>query len=236
VRLQLARVQENWHHRILAAVGIRAELETSEGICPKCGGPTEVQKSVEHRIVTLEHGDFIAYETVRICKARCRQASGELVTKRSEALALKISPGRVYGYDVEVYVGRARFLHHRQREEIRNELAQRYCISISSGQVSDLAAQFLEHLEALHISRAPELKVALDRDGGYPLHLDATGEDGRGTPRAIYCLDYRIFHLGAYIIGRWLSGVQYELFQSIQFEGLNKITLLGSLGLARKYT
>jgi hypothetical protein len=130
----LARVHEDWHHRIFAAVGIRADLEPSAGLCLQCGGATEVQKSVEHRVVTLEHGDFIAHETVHVCKARCRQASGELVTRRSEALLLKISPGKVYGYDVETYVGIERFLHHRQREEIRSELAQRYGINISSGQ------------------------------------------------------------------------------------------------------
>ena len=136
MRLQLARVHEDWHHRIFAAVGIRADLEPSAGLCLQCGGATEVQKSVEHRVVTLEHGDFIAHETVHVCKARCRQASGELVTRRSEALLLKISPGKVYGYDVETYVGIERFLHHRQREEIRSELAQRYGINISSGQIS----------------------------------------------------------------------------------------------------
>jgi hypothetical protein len=199
VRLQLARVQEDWQHRIFAAVGITAELECSEGPCPQCGGPTEVQKSWEHRVVTLEHGDFMAHETVHVCKARCRQASGELVTSRSEALVLKVSPGKVYGYDVEVYVGIERFLHHGQREEIRGELGQRYGISLSSGQVSNLAAHFLEHLEALHTSRAPELRAAMDRDGGYPLHLDATGEDGRGTMLVAFS-GWRRWVLGAWKI------------------------------------
>lgn len=199
MRLQLFRVQEDWHNRIFAAVGIRAELEPSEGLCLQCGGPTVVQKSVEHRIVTLEHGDFIAHETVHVCKARCRQASGELVTKRSEALALKVSPGKVYGYDVETFVGIERFLHYRQREEIRTELEQRHGIGISSGQVSDLAAQFLEHIQALHVSRAPELRAAMEHDGGYPLHLDATGEDGRGTMLVAFS-GWRRWVLGAWKI------------------------------------
>jgi hypothetical protein len=181
VRLELARLQQDWRQRIFGTVGIRVELESSEGPCRQCGGPTEVQKSVEHRVVTLEYGDFIAHETVYACKARCRQTSGELVTRRSEALVLKVFPGKVYGYDVEVFVGIERFLHHRQREEIRTELAQRYGISISSGQVSDLAMHFLKHVKELHTSRAPELRAAMDRDGGYPLHIDSTGEDGRGT-------------------------------------------------------
>jgi len=181
VRIQFARMQEDWRHRIFAAVGIRAELETSKGPCLQCGGPMEVQKSVAHRVVTLEHGDFIAHETVQVCQARCRQASGELVTRRSDALVFKVSPGRVFGYDVEVHVGIERFLHQRQREEILGQLEQQYGVIASSGEASNLAARFLEHLEALHASRAPELRAAMERDGGYPLHLDSTGEDGRGT-------------------------------------------------------
>ena len=89
----------------LGAAGIRAELETPERPCPRCGGPTEVQKSVHHRVVTLEHGDIIAQETIRVCKARCRQPSGELVTERSDALAPKVPPIKVHGYELEVHDG-----------------------------------------------------------------------------------------------------------------------------------
>jgi len=181
VRIEFARMEEEWRHRIFGAVGITAELETPEGPCLQCSGPTEVQKSVKHRVVTLGYGDIIVQETVRVCKTRCRRASGGLVTRRSDALVLKVSPGKVFGYDVEVHVGMERFLHHRQREEIRDDLAERYGVIVSSGEVSHLAAHFLEHLQALHASRAPELRAAMKRDGGYPLHLDATGEDGRGT-------------------------------------------------------
>ncbi len=176
----MSRLQEDWRQRIFAS-GVKAELETSRGCCPQCGGPTKIQKSVEHRVVTLEHGDFLAHETVAVCKARCRQSSGELVTRRSEVLGLKVSLGKVYGYDVEIHVGIERFLHYRQRDEILSGLKQRFGIMVSSGEVSALTTSFLEHLAALHIRRAPELRAAMDRDGGYPLHLDATGEDGRGT-------------------------------------------------------
>ncbi len=195
--MQLSRLEEDCRHRIFGTAGVRAEPETSERCCRRCGGPTEVQKSVEHRVVTLEHGDFIAHETVHVCKARCRHPSGELVTGRSEALVLKVSPGKVHGYDLEVHVGLDRFLRHRQREEIRGELAQRHGISLSSGQVSELAARFLEHLEALHASLAPELRAAMDRDGGYPLHIDATGEDGRGT-MLVALAGWRRWVLGAW--------------------------------------
>jgi len=80
-----------------------------------------------------------------------------------------------------VYVGLQRFLHNRQREEIRASLANNYGISISSGEVSLLCRRFLDYLERLHNASSPALKAALAADGGWPLHIDATGEDGRGT-------------------------------------------------------
>src|SRR5207249_4266471 len=33
----------------------------------------------------------------------------------------------------------------------------------------------------LHQKQSPALRAALEADGGCPLHIDATGEDGRGT-------------------------------------------------------
>lgn len=182
---------------MFCTAGVRAEVDTSEGPCRQCGGPTEVQKSTKHRVVTLEHGDFIAHETIRVCSARCRYPSGQLVTRRSESLSLKVSSGGVYGYDLEVYVGLQRFVHHRQREEIRGELVQRYGIDLSSGQVSELSGRFLGHLEVLHCRQAPALCAALASDGGYPLHIDATGEDGRGTLLVAFA-GWRRWVLGAW--------------------------------------
>ncbi len=52
---------------------------------------------------------------------------------------------------------------------------------LSTGEVSDLSRLFLRYLETLHEIRAGAIREALARDGGYPLQIDATGEDGRGT-------------------------------------------------------
>jgi len=229
----VSRLQEDLQHHIFGAVGIRAELETSAGPCPRCGGRTEVQKTVEHRVVTLEHGDFIAHETIRVCQARCRQTSGRLVTARSAALLLKVSSGKVYGYDLEVHVGIERFLRHRQREEIRSELAQRHGIDLSSGQVSELAARFLEHLEALHASRAPELRAAMDRDGGYPLHIDATGEDGRGTMLVAFA-GWRRWVLGAWKLPTERAEFILPAIQSIAASFGPPRAIMRDLGAAMK--
>jgi hypothetical protein len=80
-----------------------------------------------------------------------------------------------------VWVGLKRYFDHQQREEIRTRLREKHAIEISSGEVSRLARQFLAYLSKLHYSRTESLKAALASDGGWPMHVDATGENGRGT-------------------------------------------------------
>jgi hypothetical protein len=96
-------------------------------------------------------------------------------------LAGLIPPGSIVGYDVMVHVGLERFVRHRQRDEIRAGLEKEHGIVLSSGEISDLGRRFLVYLEALHREKAPALRAAMEADGGWPLHVDATGEDGRGT-------------------------------------------------------
>jgi len=90
-------------------------------------------------------------------------------------------PNSITGYDLVVFVGRKRYLDHRQREEIRAELREKHAIEISSGEVTRLAGRFLDYLTRLHYSRAEQLRAALADDGGWPMHIDATGENGQGT-------------------------------------------------------
>ena len=77
-----------------------------------------VQKTGPRTGRTLAHGLFEARETVHACLARCRWPSGALVTRRAACLSEALLPGSNAGYDVMVFVGLERFVHHRQREEI----------------------------------------------------------------------------------------------------------------------
>jgi len=167
--------------------------------CPQCSGPTLVRKSLRRNVVTLKHGAFVAQETVRTCARDCAHPSGRRVLLRSQALARLAPPGSVYGYDLEVRVGRERHFRHRQREEVRADLLGEKGIALSTGQESLLAARFLRHLEALHWKRAPQLAEAMRNDGGYPMCIDATGEDGRGTTLVVYN-PWRQWVLGAWKI------------------------------------
>jgi len=116
---------------------------------------------------------------------------------RTPTLAALLPPGSVIGYDVMVEVGLQRFVHHQQREEIRAALAHDHGVAVSTGEISRLATRFLAYLQALHDASAPALRAALAADGGWPLHLDATGEDGRGTLLVAYA-GWRHWVLGAW--------------------------------------
>ncbi len=143
-------------------------------------------KSLRRNVVTLKHGAFVAQETVRTCAGDCAHPAGGPVILRSRDLARLVAPGGVYGYDLETHVGLERHFRHRQREEVRADLVREHGIALSTGQQSRLAARFIRHLEALHWKRAPQLAEAMRKDGGYPMHIDATGEDGRGTTLVVY--------------------------------------------------
>jgi hypothetical protein len=149
--------------------------------CPICEGATKVQKTVPRLGRTLTHGPFEAQETVYECAGKCRWPSGARVVQHAACLQESLMPGSVIGYDVMVFVGLNRFVHHNQREEIRSALFEQYGVKISTGEVSALSRRFLQYLERLHRARAPQLRAAIEADGGWPMHVDATGEAGRGT-------------------------------------------------------
>lgn len=166
--------------------------------CPVCEGPMGVQKTARRLGRTLEHGSFEARETIHGCRAGCRWPSGARVTRRAACLSAPLLPGSNVGYDVMVFVGLERFLRHRQREEIQAALGDKG-VDISTGEVSNLARKFVDYTARLHRDRAEQLKGVLERDGGWPLHVDATGEAGRGT-MLIVLAGWRKWVLGAWKI------------------------------------
>jgi hypothetical protein len=184
---------------VLGTNGVLVVVDEPPAKCATCGGLVRLQKTVERNGVTLEHGAFRARESIYICAAGCRAEGRKHATHRAPTLARRIQPGHTVGYDVMVHVGLARFVDYRQRDEIRRSLQIEHGISLSSGEISDLARDFLRHLARLHHDRAPHLRYALESDGGWPLHVDATGEDGRGT-LLVALTGWRRWVLGAWKI------------------------------------
>lgn len=146
--------------------------------CAHCGGPVRVKKTSVRAALTLAHGRMRVHQTHRRCRDCARPQA-------QRPLAGLVPPRATLGYDVIVEVGLARFVHHQQRDEIRARLA-RQGVELSAGEVSRLSRRFVDYLSALHRERAPELRAALAADGGWPMHVDATGEDGRGTLLVAY--------------------------------------------------
>jgi len=191
-------MQDDYRKQLFDAAGVLVSVDDPLQTCPVCQGTTRVRKTIRRNGVTLSHGSFSIRETVRICAAGCRH-EGSPVVRRPARLAALIPPGSVVGYDVMVHIGIERFVRHRQRDEIRARLETEHGIILSSGEVSNLGRRFLVYLEALHRQKAPSLRDALEGDGGYPLHVDATGEDGRGTLLVAFS-GWRRWVLGAWKI------------------------------------
>jgi hypothetical protein len=124
------------------------------------------------------------FEAVEVQK-KCSVDSFHSVMK-SEALARIVRPRQRFGYDLIVYVGLMRYLKKKQREEICEELFRKRAIKLSAGTVSNLCDRFLLYLEALHLVRSPYLKAVM-QEHGYPLHIDATSEHGKGG--LFVCMD-----------------------------------------------
>ena len=158
-----------------------------------------VQKTVHRHGRTLEHGTFDARETVHVCMNGCRWPSGNQVIQRFSGLAERLLPHSTVGYDVMVFIGMERFVRFRQREEIQTMLKERFAVALSTGEISRLGHLFLEYLERLHEANTDALCSALEADGGWPLHIDATGEGGRGTLLVAFS-GWRKWVLGAWKI------------------------------------
>ena len=152
----------------------RIDFGAEPELCPACDQDLSVYKSRTRIVVTRAQGQFEARELLE----RCDGGAGCPVV-RSEKLRRLVPPRQRYGYDLIVYVGLARYLGGRQRKEIRTELRDLHGIDLSDGTISNLCDRFLLQLERLHLHRAPALRAAME-EGGYPLHLDATCEHGRG--------------------------------------------------------
>ncbi len=133
----------------------------------------KIEKTRRRPVLSVQAGIFVAKEVFKRC---ARDTSHPMVGSR--ALARVVKSRQRYSYDLMVYVGLARYLRNKQRQEIRVELHDELGIELADGSVSKLCDRFLCYLEALHLKRAPALCDAMGE--GYPLHLDATSENGKG--------------------------------------------------------
>ena len=189
-------MRADWTGRLRATSGVlvSAEPPADADVCGVCGAGMRVQKTDTRGGVTIAHGHMRISIKVCICRDGCQ---GDQARSASD-LSPWFPARATFGYDVIVRVGIDRFVHHLQRSEIRASLAAEG-VDVSEAQISLMCRRFLQYLEALHRDRAPALRAALVKDGGWPMHIDATGEDGRGTLLVVYA-GWRGWVLGAWKI------------------------------------
>jgi len=151
--------------------------------CSICGSALHIFKSScrLRPVMSLQVGPFIPREVHKQC---VKDSTHPVV--HSEALARIVRPRQRYAYDIIVQVGLARYLRNMRREDIRVELLQQRSIDISEGAITNTCDRFLHYVEALHLVRTPNLRAAMQKDG-YPLHLDATNDRGKGG--VLVCMD-----------------------------------------------
>jgi hypothetical protein len=163
----------------------------------------QVRKTTLHGGQTLAHGAFEVHETIYVCAGGCETTTADgkrrALIHRQPEVAQLLLPRSTVGYDVMTFVGLARFVHFRQREEIVHDLDREHGLVLSTGEVSHLSRHFLAYLGALHEAHAPALRQVLAQDGGWPLHIDATAENGHGMLFCAYA-GWRGWALGAWKI------------------------------------
>lgn len=137
-------------------------------------------------VVSIRFGTFWIRETQIYCPAHQHDDDGRPLIYGSSFLRSLIRPGFKVGYDVISFIGTSRFIHFRQREEIRLELQQRG-ISLSAGSISRYADIFLASVECLHHCKNKKLRLLINNSGGYLLHIDSTTETKSDT--VFVCLD-----------------------------------------------
>ena len=152
--------------------------------CPLCGAKLKVHKTQSKTVVTLDIGAFTALETCLNCSCH------DEVFGSAELRALVPDRG-TFGFDVIVHVGRALFVRCLGVAEVVNELARKN-ISISKSEVTFLGKKFIAYLAHAHREAKEEIRDAMQKRGGYILHVDGTCE---GSSPNLFCGLDELSHL-----------------------------------------
>jgi hypothetical protein len=113
-------------------------------------------------------GPFTAHETLYRCPS-CRRVY------HSKALRQIVASHCNVGWDILVFVGRSLFQRYQTTDQICDELKLRN-IELSPSEVEYLGRKFILYLALAHRQATPRIEEAIQRSGGYILHLDATHE------------------------------------------------------------
>ena len=139
--------------------------------CPHCGHRLRRVRTSVRRPVGLMLGKP---------RGRCVQQSCVLCgwTDSCSSYRELVPTGGNYAFDVIVEVGLARLRGLQQDVEIRDQLQQRWGLTLPLSSIGLLVDSFLDGLAAAHKVHLPALRRQLEQDGGYAMHVDGTCEPG----------------------------------------------------------
>ena len=151
--------------------GYALEFVSPGKTCPHCGhGLRRVRTSI-HRPVGL----MLGRPRVRCVQKGCAQCGW---TDSFDGYRQLVPAGGNYAFDVIVEVGLARLRDLQQDTEIRDQLQQRWGLTLPLSAIGLLTDSFLDGLAAAHQVHLPALRRQLEQDGGFAMHLDGTCEPG----------------------------------------------------------
>lgn len=151
--------------------GYKCEVTSGRTCCGSCGGRLRRVRSSIHRPAGL----MLGRPCVRLIHQQCTVCGQADPLEVYDRL---VPPAGNYAYDLIVEVGLARQRDHRQDEEIRCHLLERWGLSLPLSAIGLLAHSFLDGLAAVHQAHAPALARRLADEGGYCMHVDGTCEAG----------------------------------------------------------
>jgi len=154
-------------------------FKTEKECCPKCQVKLKVRHTDKRKVYSLHIGLFNAHRTFLYCPD-CN------TVYPAEEFKKIVPPYSNVGYDVIVFIGRLIFAEHHTLMETVAALESRN-IPVSSSEVAYLAQKFIIYLSILHQEAGVRLKMHLEQNGGYILHIDGTSEGA--SPHLISALD-----------------------------------------------
>jgi hypothetical protein len=126
---------------------------------------------------TVRSGSFVA-RIVHLYDPKYKLERGHVLEYTSCELR-RLTRGKArFTMDVVCAVGMMRYLENRSREDTCGEMRWRHGVPLSAGTVSNHALEFLARFELYHRRHFGRLVEAMDKNGGYVLGADGTGDGG----------------------------------------------------------
>lgn len=154
-------------------------FKTTKTLCPQCKVKLKVHHTDTRKVYSLHIGLFNAHRTFMYCPVCNRVYSPE----QFEKIVPQFSN---VGYDVIIFIGRLIFQKHHTIKETIAVLESRN-ILLSPSEVAYLAQKFIIYLSIIHYEAGLKLKMQINHNGGYILHVDGTSEGA--SPHLISAID-----------------------------------------------